>query len=117
IQKMKKSERFRDLFAEEPTQAAEPLPADEPTPTRPEEPPAEPITAPPPKSHLPKAFTATGTGLLTVEDGLKLDGEPLLTMLRQEIIKRGVEQFYADVEIVIRPSSPAGMVVTTEEEE
>ncbi|MEE3402542.1 MAG: hypothetical protein VZR73_00480 [Acutalibacteraceae bacterium] len=101
IAKLKKDERFRGLFADEPTQ---------------EDPPAEPITAPP-KSHLPKAFTATGTGLLTVGDGLKLDGEPLLTMLRQEIIKRGVEQFYADVEIVIRPSSPAGMVVTTEEEE
>ena len=116
IQKMKKSERFRDLFAEEPTQEAEPLPADEPTPTRPEDPPAEPITAPP-KSHLPKAFTATGTGLLTVADGLKLDGEPLLTMLRQEIVKRGIEQFYAGVEIVIRPVEPKGMVVATEEEE
>lgn len=113
IAKLKKDERFRSLFADEPTPTAEPLPAVEPTQ---EEPPAEPITAPP-KSHLPKAFTATGTGLLTVADGLKLDGEPLLTMLRQEIIKRGVEQFYADVEIVIRPSSPAGMVVTTEEEE
>lgn len=113
IAKLKKDERFRSLFADEPTPTAEPLPAVEPTQ---EDPPAEPITAPP-KSHLPKAFTATGTGLLTVGDGLKLDGEPLLTMLRQEIIKRGVEQFYADVEIVIRPSSPAGMVVTTEEEE
>ena len=116
IAKLKKDERFRSLFADEPTQVAEPLPADEPTPTRPEEPPAEPITAPP-KSHLPKAFTATGTGLLTVEDGLKLDGEPLLTMLRQEIIKRGVEQFYAEVEIVIRPAEPKGMTVATEEEE
>lgn len=114
IQKMKKSERFRGLFADEPTPTAEPLPAVEPTQ---EDPPAEPITAPPPKSHLPKAFTATGTGLLTVGDGLKLDGEPLLTMLRQEIIKRGVEQFYAEVEIVIRPAEPKGMTVATEEEE
>ena len=101
IAKLKKDERFRGLFADEPTQ---------------EDPPAEPITAPP-KSHLPKAFTATGTGLLTVGDGLKLDGEPLLTMLRQEIIKRGVEQFYAEVEIVIRPAEPKGMTVATEEEE
>ena len=114
IAKLKKDERFRSLFADEPTQAAEPLPAVEPTQ---EDPPAEPITAPPPKSHLPKAFTATGTGLLTVGDGLKLDGEPLLTMLRQEIIKRGVEQFYAEVEIVIRPAEPKGMTVATEEEE
>lgn len=114
IQKMKKSERFRGLFADEPTPTAEPLPAVEPTQ---EDPPAEPITAPPPKSHLPKAFTATGTGLLPVEDGLKLDGEPLLTMLRQEIVKKGMEQFYAAVEIVIRPVEPKGMVVTTEEEE
>ena len=113
IAKLKKDERFRGLFADEPTPTAEPLPAVEPTQ---EDPPAEPITAPP-KSHLPKAFTATGTGLLTVGDGLKLDGEPLLTMLRQEIIKRGVEQFYAEVEIVIRPAEPKGMTVATEEEE
>lgn len=113
IAKLKKDERFRSLFADEPTPTAEPLPAVEPTQ---EGPPAEPITAPP-KSHLPKAFTATGTGLLTVGDGLKLDGEPLLTMLRQEIIKRGVEQFYAEVEIVIRPAEPKGMTVATEEEE
>lgn len=81
---------------------------------------AEPADAPEitqKKVGLPKAFTATGTGLLTVEDGLKLDGEPLLTMLRQEIVKKGMEQFYAAVEIVIRPVEPKGMVVTTEEEE
>ena len=113
IANLKKDERFRSLFADEPTPTAEPLPAVEPTQ---EDPPAEPITAPP-KSHLPKAFTATGTGLLTVADGLKLDGEPLLTMLRQEIVKKGMEQFYAAVEIVIRPVEPKGMVVTTEEEE
>lgn len=113
IAKLKKDGRFRSLFADEPTPTAEPLPAVEPTQ---EDPPAEPITAPP-KSHLPKAFAATGTGLLTVGDGLKLDGEPLLTMLRQEIVKRGVGQFYAAVEIVIRPVEPKGMVVTAEEEE
>lgn len=107
IAKLKKDERFRSLFADE---QEEPKTA-EPVVTLSQE------ETPQKKVGLPKAFTATGTGLLTVADGLKLDGEPLLTMLRQEIIKRGVEQFYAEVEIVIRPSSPAGMVVTTEEEE
>ena len=106
IAKLKKDDRFRTLFADE---------QEEPKT-------AEPVTVsqeemPQKKVGLPKAFTATGTGLLTVEDGLKLDGEPLLTMLRQEIVKRGVEQFYADVEIVIRPSEPKGMTVATEEEE
>ena len=106
IAKLKKDDRFRPLFADE---------QEEPKT-------AEPVTVsqeemPQKKVGLPKAFTATGTGLLTVEDGLKLDGEPLLTMLRQEIVKRGVGQFYAAVEIVIRPVEPKGMVVTAEEEE
>lgn len=106
ITKLKKDARFRTLFADE---------QEEPKT-------AEPVTVsqeemPQKKVGLPKAFTATGTGLLTVEDGLKLDGEPLLTMLRQEIVKKGMEQFYAAVEIVIRPVEPKGMVVTTEEEE
>ena len=105
--RLKKDERFSKLFADE---QEEPKTAESVVTVSQEEMPQK-------KVGLPKAFTATGTGLLTVEDGLKLDGEPLLTMLRQEIVKRGVEQFYADVEIVIRPAEPEGMVVTTEEEE
>ena len=64
---------------------------------------------------LPKAFTAKGKGFLTTDSGIKLDEEPIITLLRQKIIEKGLRQFYAEVEIIVRPSAPAGMTVNVEE--
>ena len=64
---------------------------------------------------MPKAFTATGRGFMTTDNGLKLDEEPITTMLRQKIIEKGLRQFYAEVEITIRPVTPTGMIVAVEE--
>lgn len=62
----------------------------------------------------PKTFTATGTGFLTTDGGLKLNEEPITSMLRQKIVEEGIVQFYAEVEIRIRPVEPVGMVVSVE---
>lgn len=64
---------------------------------------------------VPKAFTASGKGFLTTDGGLKLDEEPITSLIRQVIISKGLMQFYADVEIVITPSEPTGMTVQVEE--
>lgn len=69
----------------------------------------------PEQSNMPKAFTATGKGFMSTEGGLKLDEEPITALLRQEIVKKGLAQFYAEVEITIRPVAPAGMIVAVEE--
>ena len=69
----------------------------------------------PEPNTMPKAFTATGKGFMSTEGGLKLDEEPITTLLRQEIVKKGLAQFYAEVEITIRPVAPVGMVVEVEE--
>ena len=70
--------------------------------------------APDPDS-VPKVFKASGKGFLSTAGGLKLDEEPILSMIRQAIMEKGLMQFYADVEILIRPVEPVGMVVTVEE--
>lgn len=62
----------------------------------------------------PKTFTAIGTGFLTTDGGLKLNEEPITSMLRQKIVEEGIVQFYAEVEIRIRPVEPVGMVVSVE---
>ena len=62
----------------------------------------------------PKTFTATGTGFLTTDGGLKLNEEPITSMLRQKIVEEGIVQFYAEVEIRVRPVEPVGMVVSVE---
>ena len=69
----------------------------------------------PSPNDLPKAFTATGRGFLSTDSGIKLDEEPITTLLRQKIKEKGLAQFYAEVEIIIRPVAPVGMVVTVEE--
>lgn len=69
----------------------------------------------PEPSTMPKAFTATGKGFMSTEGGLKLDEEPITALLRQEIVKKGLAQFYAEVEITIRPVAPVGMIVAVEE--
>lgn len=81
------------------------------------EPKQEPAAAPdiPSPNDLPKAFTATGRGFLSTESGIKLDEEPITALLRQKIKEKGLMQFYADVEIIIRPVAPVGMVVNVEE--
>lgn len=81
------------------------------------EPKPEPAAAPdiPSPNDLPKAFTATGRGFLSTDSGIKLDEEPITTLLRQKIKEKGLAQFYAEVEIIIRPVAPVGMVVNVEE--
>ena len=69
----------------------------------------------PEPSTMPKAFTATGKGFMSTEGGLKLDEEPITALLRQEIVKKGLAQFYAEVEITIRPVAPVGMIVEVED--
>ena len=69
----------------------------------------------PEPSNMPKAFTATGKGFMSTEGGLKLDEEPITALLRQEIVKKGLAQFYAEVEITIRPVAPVGMIVEVED--
>lgn len=64
---------------------------------------------------LPKAFTATGKGFITTDGGLKLDEEPILSLLRQTILQRGLAQFYGEIEICIRPTAPTGMMVAVED--
>ena len=49
------------------------------------------------------------------DSGIKLDEEPITTLLRQKIKEKGLAQFYAEVEIIIRPVAPVGMVVNVEE--
>lgn len=81
------------------------------------EPKQESAAAPgiPSPNDLPKAFTATGRGFLSTDSGIKLDEEPITTLLRQKIKEKGLAQFYAEVEIIIRPVAPVGMVVNVEE--
>ena len=69
----------------------------------------------PEPSTMPKAFTANGKGFMSTEGGLKLDEEPITALLRQKIIELGLAQFYAEVEITIRPVAPVGMVVAVDE--
>lgn len=69
----------------------------------------------PEPNTMPKAFTATGKGFMSTEGGLKLDEEPITALLRQEIVKKGLAQFYAEVEITIRPVAPVGMIVEVED--
>lgn len=76
------------------------------------EPKQDHVTTP---DELPKAFTATGKGFLSTDSGIKLDEEPITALLRQKIKENGLAQFYAEVEIVIRPVAPTGMVVAVEE--
>ena len=70
--------------------------------------------APDPDS-VPKVFKASGKGFLSTAGGLKLDEEPITAMLRQKIKEKGLAQFYAEVEIIVRPAIPTGMTVEVEE--
>lgn len=70
--------------------------------------------APDPDS-VPKVFKASGKGFLSTDGGLKLDEEPITAMLRQKIKEKGLAQFYAEVEIIVRPAIPTGMTVEVEE--
>lgn len=74
------------------------------------------ITAAVVEEHsVPKAVRASGRGFLTTDGGLKINEEPLTTAIRQKLIELGIVQMYAQVEIMIRPSEPEGMVVSVEE--
>jgi hypothetical protein len=67
------------------------------------------------ETDIPRKITARGKGFLSTDTGLKLDEEPITTMIRQKLVELGLAQFYAEVEIVIKQSEPTGMVVEVEE--
>lgn len=67
------------------------------------------------ETDIPRKITARGKGFLSTDTGLKLDEEPITTMIRQKLVELGLAQFYAEVEITIRPVAPVGMVVAVEE--
>ena len=125
IYSYKHSERYKELFKlneEKTTQTTEEKfeeiisSVDAGSKVR-SEPKPEPAAAPdiPSPDELPKAFTATGRGFLSTDSGIKLDEEPITALLRQKIREKGLAQFYAEVEIIIRPVAPVGMVVNVEE--
>ncbi len=103
-----KKGKHRDMFNDKT------IPSVEPQSAEPEE--LTDITAAVVEEHsVPKAIKAKGKGFLTTDGGLKLNEEPLTTALRQKLIELGIVQMYAQVEIMIRPSEPEGMVVSVEE--
>ena len=100
--------KHRDMFNEKTIPMVD-LPS-----TEPEE--LTDITAAVVEEHsVPKAVRASGRGFLTTDGGLKLDEEPITAVLRQKLMELGIVQMYAQVEIMIRPSEPEGMVVSVEE--
>lgn len=104
----KRKDKYRDMFNDKTIPSVD-LPSAEP-----EE--LTDITAAVVEEHsVPKAVRASGRGFLTTDGGLKLNEEPLTTALRQKLIELGIVQMYAQVEIMIRPSEPEGMVVSVEE--
>lgn len=103
-----KKGKHRDMFNDKT------IPSVEPQSAEPEE--LTDITAAVVEEHsVPKAVRASGRGFLTTDGGLKINEEPLTTALRQKLIELGIVQMYAQVEIMIRPSEPEGMVVSVEE--
>ena len=103
-----KKGKHRDMFNDKT------IPSVEPQSAEPEE--LTDITAAVVEEHsVPKAIKAKGKGFLTTDGGLKLDEEPITAVLRQKLMELGIVQMYAQVEIMIRPSEPEGMVVSVEE--
>ena len=104
----KRKDKYRDMFNDKTIPSVD-LPSAEP-----EE--LTDITAAVVEEHsVPKAVRASGRGFLTTDGGLKINEEPLTTAIRQKLIELGIVQMYAQVEIMIRPSEPEGMVVSVEE--
>ena len=113
VSKLKKDKQYKEMFITmsritKTPAAANTLTAEQVTGT------ALPPISGSESTFSPKTFTAIGTGFLTTDGGLKLNEEPITSMLRQKIVEEGIVQFYAEVEIRIRPVEPAGMVVSVE---
>ena len=113
VSKLKKDKQYKEMFitmsrGRKAPAAANTLTAEQITGT------ALPPISGGESTFSPKTFTATGTGFLTTDGGLKLNEEPITSMLRQKIVEEGIVQFYAEVEIRIRPVEPVGMVVSVE---
>lgn len=111
--KLRKNEKYKEMFItmsrkREAPAAANTLTAEQVTGTV-----LSPISGSE-STFSPKMFTAVGTGFLTTDGGLKLNEEPITSMLRQKIVEEGIVQFYAEVEIRVRPVEPAGMIVNVE---
>lgn len=113
VSKLKKDKQYKEMFITmsritKTPAAANTLTVEEVTGT------ALPPISGSESTFSPKTFTAIGTGFLTTDGGLKLNEEPITSMLRQKIVEEGIVQFYAEVEIRIRPVEPVGMVVSVE---
>lgn len=65
-------------------------------------------------NDLPKTYRAKGRGYVTTEGRLRLDDTPITAKLCKAMRDKGIMQTYAEVEIVVRITEPAGMVVTEE---
>lgn len=114
IHRLKKDEKYKEMFKMAKEKAA-PKPQEEKFEEIIQSVDAGSRKEIPEPSTMPKAFTATGKGFMSTEGGLKLDEEPITALLRQEIVKKGLAQFYAEVEITIRPVAPVGMIVAVED--
>lgn len=113
VSKLKKDKQYKEMFITmsritKTPAAANTLTVEEVTGT------ALPPISGSESTFSPKTFTAIGTGFLTTDGGLKLNEEPITSMLRQKIVEEGIVQFYAEVEIRVRPVEPVGMVVSVE---
>lgn len=62
----------------------------------------------------PKTYRARGRGYITTEGRLRLDDEPITAALCKTMRDKGIMQTYAEVEVIVRVTEPAGMVVTEE---
>ena len=113
VSKLKKDKQYKEMFITmsritKTPAAANTLTAEQVTGT------ALPPISGSESTFSPKTFTAIGTGFLTTDGGLKLNEEPITSMLRQKIVEEGIVQFYAEVEVRVRPVEPVGMVVSVE---
>ena len=65
-------------------------------------------------NDLPKTYRAKGRGYVTTEGRLRLDDTPITATLCKAMRDKGIVQTYAEVEVIVRVTEPAGMVVTEE---
>ena len=63
---------------------------------------------------VPKTYRARGRGYITTEGRIRLDDEPITAALCKAMRDKGIVQTYAEVEVIVRVTEPAGMVVTEE---
>lgn len=63
---------------------------------------------------IPKTYRARGRGYITTEGRIRIDDEPITAALCKAMRDKGIVQTYAEVEVIVRVTEPAGMVVTEE---